>query len=401
MSSSRSRTPKTRWANLGRGLREASALLRDRERDLSARFREVEEARGEVDQFFSLSLDMLCIASVDGQFTRVNSAWQQVLGWAAEDLISVPFVQFVHPDDVGATIAETAALASGGITVGFENRYRCKDGSYRWLSWKAASDPARGFIYAAARDVTEQRQAAAALQEHAAELAAVNHELEAFSYSVSHDLRAPLRHVTGFASLLDRHAGEALDEKGRRYLNTIADAATRMGRLIDDLLTFSRMGRAQLTTRPVDLAELTRDVQREVGADVDGREIVWTVRDLPVVQADPAMLRLVLANLLSNAVKYTGTRPRAEIEVGANGHEPGQVVIFVRDNGVGFDAQYTHKLFGVFQRLHSSDQFDGTGIGLANVKRIIQRHGGRTWAEGAVDGGATFYFSLPVKGDNA
>jgi light-regulated signal transduction histidine kinase (bacteriophytochrome) len=218
---------------------------------------------------------------------------------------------------------------------------------------------------------------------------------------VSHDLRAPLRHVTGFAGLLQQQSGGALDDRGRRYVKTIVDAAARMGRLIDDLLTFSRIGRTALATRPVDLGELVRDAQREASADVNGRDIVWKVADLPVVEGDRALLGLVVTNLLSNALKYTSTRPRAEIEVGVNGHEPGQVAIFVRDNGVGFDPQYGHKLFGVFQRLHTAEEFDGTGIGLANVRRIVHRHGGRTWAEGVVDAGATFYFSLPVKEDNA
>jgi signal transduction histidine kinase len=247
-----------------------------------------------------------------------------------------------------------------------------------------------------ARHMAAEKRTAQELQARVTELAVVNCELEAFSYSVSHDLRAPLRHVTGFASLLDRHAAGTLDVKGRRYLKTIADAATGMGRLIDDLLTFSRMGRARLAPRPVDLVELVRDVQREVTVDLSARDIVWTVGDLPTVQADPTMLRVVLTNLLSNAVKYTSTRPRAQIEVGIDGEPPGELVIFVRDNGVGFDPQYMDKLFGVFQRLHSGDEFDGTGIGLANVRRIIHRHGGRTWADGTVDRGATFYFSLPA-----
>jgi signal transduction histidine kinase len=241
-----------------------------------------------------------------------------------------------------------------------------------------------------ARDELETR-----VRERTTELKAANKDLEAFSYSVSHDLRAPLRHVVGFSGLLEERAGPQLDEQNRRYLRTIGAAATRMGRLIDDLLAFSRTGRAELTKRRVSLTALVREAQAEVTAEAVDRDIVWNVQVLPEVNADPALLSLVLVNLLSNAVKYTGTRPSAHIEVGTQTPLNGEVVVFVRDNGVGFDMAYADKLFGVFQRLHG-DEFSGTGIGLANVQRIIRRHGGRTWAEGTVDHGATFYFSLPI-----
>jgi signal transduction histidine kinase len=248
------------------------------------------------------------------------------------------------------------------------------------------------------RSLEEGRaQLEARVKERTAELNTSNSELEAFTYSVSHDLRAPLRHVTGFASLLEEHAGPALDDQGRRYLKTITDAAGRMATLIDDLLAFSRTGRASLTKQRVDLNALVSDARAEVSVDLDGRRITWDVHPLPDVHADPALLRPVMVNLLSNALKYTRTRDEARIEVGTWDGQPGEVAIFVRDNGVGFDMAYAHKLFGVFQRLHRADEFGGTGIGLANVRRIVQRHGGRTWAEGAVNQGATFYFSLPAK----
>jgi len=202
----------------------------------------------------------------------------------------------------------------------------------------------------------------------------------------------------GFAALLRESASSHLDQQEQRYLTTITDAASRMGRLIDDLLSFSRMGRTALTRQHVNLADVVDDARREVSAGATGREIVWTIAPLPEVEGDAAMLRLAMVNLLSNAVKYTGTRAPARIEVGTDGHQNGEVTVFVRDNGVGFDMQYAHKLFGVFQRLHRSDEFDGTGIGLANVRRIIHRHQGRVWAEAALDRGATFYFSLPLTG---
>jgi len=361
--------------------------------------RRVHERTAELDRFFSLSLDLLCIADAEGRFIRVNPAWEEALGRPAEEMTSKPFIEFVHPDDVEATIAETRHLAGGAATRHFENRYRHKDGSYRWLSWKAASQPERGLIYAAARDITDEKRTARELRQHVDELAAVNHELEAFSYSVSHDLRAPLRHITGFAMLLEESASDNLNDEGRRFLKTIAGAATRMAQLIDDLLAFSRVGRAQLAPHRVDLNHLVRDAQKEVVADLNGRHVDWRLHDLPIVEGDRAMLRLVFINLLSNALKYSATRTHAEIEVGSTMNGDGQeAVIFVRDNGVGFDMQYAHKLFGVFQRLHRAEEFEGTGIGLANVRRIIQRHGGRTWADGRLDAGATFYFSLPLEG---
>jgi signal transduction histidine kinase len=233
----------------------------------------------------------------------------------------------------------------------------------------------------------------------ATELSAVNQELEAFSYSVSHDLRAPLRHVTGFASLLQQRVVKRLDEKEARYLQTIVEAATRMGRLIDDLLAFSRMGRMPIERRRVSLSDVVVEARQDVPRAEADPEIAWTVHPLPEVEGDPALLRQVFVNLLTNAVKYSGARPNPSVEVGARPDGLGETVIYVRDNGVGFDMAYVDKLFGVFQRLHSSDAFEGTGIGLANVRRIVHRHGGRVWAEGAVDAGATFYFSLPLPGE--
>jgi signal transduction histidine kinase len=227
------------------------------------------------------------------------------------------------------------------------------------------------------------------------ELAVAYRDLEGFSYSVSHDLRAPLRHITGFAALLTQHLGSSIDDRARRYLETLTASAKRMGDLIDDLLEFSRMGRASLSPRRVDLAQLVKEVQAELATDTAERQIEWDIHRLPSVFADPALLRPVVTNLLSNAIKYTSTRPVAEIEIGSSRSETGDVVVFVRDNGVGFDMAYAHKLFGVFQRLHRSDEFSGSGIGLANVRRIIQRHGGKTWAHGELDKGATFFFSLP------
>lgn len=253
-----------------------------------------------------------------------------------------------------------------------------------------------GSVYYLIRhDIMERRRVAAELRQQGDLLQAANNELEAFSYSVSHDLRAPLRHIDGYAALLSKAAGSSLNEKARRYLQTISDSAKQMGQLIDDLLVFSRMGRQEMLCTTVSLDQLAKTVITDLHLDLQGKAISWTIGLLPDVQGDPAMLRQVFVNLITNAVKFTATRDTPRIEIGAFQDRPDAVTVFVRDNGVGFDMQYVNKLFGVFQRLHRNDEFEGTGIGLANVRRIIHRHGGETWAEGALDQGATFFFSLP------
>ncbi len=250
-----------------------------------------------------------------------------------------------------------------------------------------------------------------------AELKELNQELEAFAYSVSHDLRAPLRHIEGFVQLLLQRTAGQLDETATHYAHAVSKAAIEMGRLIENLLAFSRTGRAEIHTRRVELSTLVAEVKEQLGPALQQRTITWEIGELPAVEADPVLLRVVLTNLLSNAIKFTATRDCAHIEIFAQRHlpvrtveggvtaaspdpyfdvhaAPSQVVIVVRDNCVGFDMQHVDRLFGVFRRLHSAEEFEGTGIGLATVRRIINRLGGRVWAEGKVDGGATFYFSL-------
>jgi signal transduction histidine kinase len=235
------------------------------------------------------------------------------------------------------------------------------------------------------------------LEARSHELEASNKELEAFAYSVSHDLRAPLRHMVGYAELLQKHAASSVDGTGREYMTSILDSAKRMGDLIDDLLAFSRIGRAETQKTTVSLDQLLKEALSEIRQDTEGRNIVWRIGALPVVYGDRAMLRLVLVNLLSNAVKFTRTRAQAEIEIGATEGKGNEAVVFIRDNGVGFNMKYVHKLFGVFQRLHRQEAFEGTGIGLATVQRIINRHGGRVWAEGLRDEGAAFYFTASTR----
>jgi PAS domain S-box-containing protein len=323
------------------------------------------------------------------------------------------YLRLIHPDDFDR-VKQTIGGALSGETELYiiEHRIVLPGGNLRWIG-------GRGTVYRNAAgvavlmrgtvsDITARKEAEQQIrqlneglerrvQERTAELSEANSELEAFSYSVSHDLRAPLRNVSGFVELLRRRAGGALDETSLRFVETITLETRRMGQLIDDLLAFSRIGRSQLRTNVVDMNTLASEVRDSLALEAQGREIAWTIGDLPQIQADRNLLRQALFNLVHNAVKYTRPRPRAEISIGClvDGKRGAEQTFFVRDNGVGFEMKHANRLFAVFQRLHHSKQFEGTGIGLANVQRIIHRHGGRVWAESELGRGSTFYFSLP------
>jgi PAS domain S-box-containing protein len=346
------------------------------------------------EKFFQLSLDMLCIAGTDGYFRMLSPAWA-TLGYTIDEFLARPFVEFIHPDDVPATFAEVAKLAQGAPTVYFENRYRSKTRGYRWFAWTAASD-ATGAIYAIARDITEEKQNAVALLQAKERAEIANRELESFSYSVAHDLRAPLRSIDGFSQALLEECFDKLDAEGRQHLTYVRESAQQMGRLIDDLLSLSRVARSELRMEPIDMSALALNSLRLLKRAHRERTVEVVVQPDVAARGDQRLIGVLLDNLLSNAWKFTNKTEHARIEFGTQVGADRQVEYFVKDNGAGFDMKFVHKLFGVFQRIHSSSEFEGTGIGLATVQRIVARHGGRVRAEGAVGRGATFLFTLPT-----
>lgn len=473
-----------------------------------------EEALKIFELIFENSQDFICIANTNGYFELVNPYFQNILGYTVKELLETTFLDFVHPEDLDATLQEVEKLSKGAKTINFVNRYRKKNGEYLWFEWNSTPNPVTGKIFAIARDISEritiEKNLKNSLKEltdykyaldesnivaitdkkgiiqhvndnfckiskysreeligqdhriinsgfHSKEfirelwttianggewreqiknkakdgsyywvdtniipflteqgkpfqyvaigsditvrksveeqLLEVNKELESFSYSVSHDLRAPLRAVNGYAKILQEDYGNQLDAEANRVMNNISDNANKMGQLIDDLLTFSRIGRKDIIMDKLDMTRIVAEVRDELMSLDPNQNIEFKINELLPAIGDPAAIKQVWANLISNAIKYSAKKEKAIIEIGSSANGSYNHY-YIKDNGTGFDMQYKDKLFGVFQRLHSNEEFEGTGIGLALVQRIINKHAGRVWAEGAVGKGATFNFTL-------
>jgi PAS domain S-box-containing protein len=347
----------------------------------------------EYEKFFAFSVDMLCISSYDGHFKKVNPAFEKTLGLTAEELCTKSYLDFIHPDDIERTTREVEKqLLTKQDVISFENRYRCSDGTYKWLSWNSA--PVGEFMYAVARDITEKKKAHEELLQTKESLEILNRELESFSYSVAHDLRAPVRSIMGFSSFVMEDPTSQLSSEAKSFLTKVINSSKKMGILIEGLLNLSRLSRKEIVKQPVNLSETAQEVVQELQSQDPSRPVNFVIAKDIGVSGDPLLLRLVLLNLMGNSWKYS-SKSNHPITIEFGSHlESGKQVLFVRDNGAGFDMKYADKLFGVFHRLHSDQEFEGHGIGLATVQRILQRHGGKIWAMASVGKGATFYFTL-------
>jgi PAS domain S-box-containing protein len=353
----------------------------------------------------------MVLTDLQHRFLRVNAAFARLFGYSETEMLSMAMADVTHPDDVAESYARREDLLAGRAAhFQQEKRYRHRDGQVLWglvnvaLMRDETAQPKR--YVGQIQDITERKRVEDDLhrvreelevrvRKRTAELEAANKELEAFSYSVSHDLRAPLRAIDGFTRILQAEYGEMLPPGGRELLHDIRANTQKMGVLVDDLLRFSRLSRQPLRRQPVDCSEMVRQCVDELQRELNGRTIDFRLGALPDCRADPALLKQVWLNLLDNAVKYTGRCPEAVIEVGSRpGEKPAEIVYFVKDNGVGFDMRYANKLFGVFQRLHRAEEYDGTGVGLAIVHRVVARHGGQVWADAEPGRGATFSFTL-------
>jgi PAS domain S-box-containing protein len=389
------------WAGINLDIsrmKQIEAELRDSE----ARFRQLADSMPQI----------VWMARPDGYLDYYNHRWYEFTGFEPGQGGDESWIPVLHPEDVRVCLDRWYDAVQTGQPYQIEYRFReHRTGDYRWHLGRALPirDEAGQILrwFGTCTDIHDQKQAESAIQqlnetleqrivERTAQLEAANKELEAFSYSVSHDLRAPFRHIAGFVELLQKRLSPLPpDETSQHYLRTIAETAKQAGILIDELLTFSRMGRTEMRSTLLDMTQLVQEAKRDLFTEVQDRSILWQIEPLPAVQGDPTMIRLVWRNLLSNAIKYTRPRQPAVITIGSTQNDT-EVTFFVQDNGVGFDMRYVHKLFGVFQRLHHDPLFEGTGVGLANVQRIIHRHQGRVWAESELDQRSTFYFTLPL-----
>jgi PAS domain S-box-containing protein len=351
-----------------------------------------EEAQAKVRRFFELSKDLLCTASDDGRFRDVNPAWERTLGYSLQELQDRGFIDLVHPDDRERTEAEAGRIFDGEGTADFENRYLDRDGEVHWLHWSSqvGSD---GLVYARATDVTERHRADHELREIAAALERSNDELKQFAYIASHDLGEPLRTISGFAQLLQRRYEDQVDERGREYIERMVGGVGRMQTMIADLLAFSRAGRAEIERQPVEAKALVEEVVESLGGAISEAGAEVQVGELPEVEADRNQLQQLFQNLIANALKFNDSgHPRVEVSGGPAGDG---WRFSVRDNGIGIAPEQRERIFGAFQRLHSRDEYEGSGIGLAICKKIVERHGGEISVGEGLDGrGVGFAFTI-------
>lgn len=343
------------------------------------------------------SLDPMVAISPEGEITDVNAATIKIIGRSRENLVGTDFFRyFTEPDKARESYQQVFAQ---GFVTDYPLTIWSDDGSltpvlFNASVYKDERDKVLG-VFAAARDITAQKKAEKEIQQRTLELQASNKELEAFSYSVSHDLRTPLRGIDGFSQAVLEDYADKLDDVGKDYLQRIRNATQRMGQLIDDMLSLSNISRVEMRREKVNLSDLATEVLTELQSHDPDRKVQWNVELNLTTEGDPQLLRMVLANLLGNAWKYTSKTERPNIKFGSKLDKSGKREFYVSDNGAGFDMAYADKLFGTFQRLHSIAEFPGSGVGLAIVQRVIQRHGGQVRGQGLLDRGATFYFSLP------
>ena len=395
--------------SLTRDAEGAVTGMRTTRLDITKRKRAEEELR-KTEERYRLILNLVTDGFWDWELGTDNEylspGFKKLFGYEDHEIPNraSSWQSIIHPDDLQLALKTYKEHTEEGKPYNIRVRYFHKNGSLVWVTCRGVALKNEKGNYmrmvGTHTDITKLKQSEEAIQQlkedlerRAAQLETTNHELEAFTYSVSHDLRAPLCHMDGFSQLLlEEHSAE-LSEQARRFAARIREGSRQMGQLIDDLLNLSRLGRRELSLQVTGLNSLVKEAVAKLDRETAGRRIEWKIRPLPFVECDPALMKQVFANLLSNAVKYSRPREQAVIEVGAL-NQDASTAIFVRDNGVGFSMRYADKLFGVFQRLHRAEDFEGTGVGLASVQRIVHKHGGCVWAEGELDKGATFYFTL-------
>ena len=418
-------------------------LIIDREEFIDSR-EKVKESEEKFKLLIENQVDLLVKVDAQGKFLYVSPSYCETFGKKEEELLGEEYIPLVHSDDVESTRKAMEALYSPPHICYLEQRAKTAQG-WRWIAWndKAILDEKGNVheIIGLGRDITRRKEAeeelqklkehletqveqrTAQLEEHVGKLdksqkallymvedlneitaqlkeerkkmEEVNQELEAFTYSVSHDLRAPLRAINGFSSFLIEDYADKLDEEGKKYLNTIRDNTTRMDQLITDLLNLSRIYRTEVKLSEVNMGEIVKSIYHEVASNKEKEEFEIFIQDMSMVKCDSSLMKHVWQNLIENALKYSSKTEKKEITIGSK-KEKNEIIFFIKDAGIGFNSKYINKLFGVFQRLHREDEFEGTGVGLAIVQRIISRHGGKVWAEGEEGSGATFYFSLPL-----